>query len=71
MTDTAKLKAILKRSGYKLNFVADKLGLTYYGFAKKLNNGSEFKAGEIQALCDLLRIRAEDRDSIFFCRKCR
>ena len=45
MTDTAKLKAILKRSGYKLNFVADKLGLTYYGFAKKLNNWAEFKSG--------------------------
>ena len=44
MTDTIALREKIKESGYKLVFIANKIGLTYQGFLKKLNNDSEFKA---------------------------
>ena len=62
MTDTIALREKIKESGYKLVFIANKIGLTYQGFLKKLNNDSEFKANEIQGLCDLLRIDTGEKD---------
>lgn len=66
MTNTELLKAKIDESGYKLKYIASKLGITYYGFLKKVNNDTEFKASEIQALCDLLNISGEEKERIFF-----
>ena len=71
MTDTIALREKIKESGYKLVFIANKIGLTYQGFLKKLNNDSEFKANEIQGLCDLLRIDTGGKEAIFFYTECR
>lgn len=53
MTNTALLREKIDESGYKLRFVAKKIGITYQGFLKKINNESEFKASEIQGLKEL------------------
>lgn len=67
MTDTSRLKEKIAERGLKQGFIAEKLGLTSYGFAKKLNNESEFKASEIKILCELLSITSlKERESIFF-----
>lgn len=66
MTNTELLKRKIDESGYKLKYIASKLGITYYGFLKKVNNDTEFKASEIQALCDLLNISGEEKERIFF-----
>lgn len=66
MTNTELLKAKIDESGYKLKYIASRLGITYYGFLKKVNNDTEFKASEIQALCDLLNISGEEKERIFF-----
>ena len=66
MTNTNMLKKKIEESGYKLRFIANKLGITYQGFLKKINNETEFKASEIQTLCNLLNICLQDRESIFF-----
>ena len=66
MTNTELLKRKIDESGYKLKYSAAKLGITYYGFLKKVNNDTEFKASEIQALCDLLNISGEEKERIFF-----
>lgn len=71
MTDTVALREAIKESGYKMVFVAKKIGLTYQGFLKKLNNESEFKANEIQGLCELLHISANRKEAIFFYTGCR
>ena len=44
MTNTALLREKIDESGYKIRFVAKKIGITYQGFLKKINNESEFKA---------------------------
>ena len=69
MTNTDLLKEILSDSGYKLAYVADKLGITYQGFLNKINNESEFKASEIQTLKELLNLTNKERDKIFFTKK--
>lgn len=68
MTNTELLEKKIGDSGYKRSYIAKAIGLkSAYGLAKKVNNESEFKASEIQALCDLLKIESlEERDAIFF-----
>ena len=66
MTNTLLLRQKLEESGYRLNFIAEKIGLTYQGFLKKVNNESEFRASEILGLQDLLKLTDHERDLIFF-----
>ena len=67
MTNSAMLRQKIRESGYKMEFIASRCGLTYYGFLKKLNNETEFKASEIVVLKGLLDLSNEERDEIFFC----
>lgn len=70
MTDTVLLLEYVKRSGLKLGFIAEKMGLSRFGLAKKINNENEFKASEIDVLCDILRIDSlEDRQRVFFAKE--
>lgn len=70
MTDTKRLKKIVKESGLKQDYIASKIGLTSYGFARKRDNLSDFTASEIDALCDILKIDSvEDRFAIFFAKE--
>ena len=66
MTNTSLLEQYIEKSGYKKAFIAEQLGLTAYGFMLKVNNKSEFKASEMQILCQLLKISAKDKEAIFF-----
>ena len=66
MTNTELLREKMEQSGYKLRFIAMKAGLTYQGLLNKLNNVREFKASEIKALCDLLKLSETERTAIFF-----
>ena len=66
MTNTSLLEKYIKRSGYRKNYIAEQLGITPYAFTLKCNNKSEFKATEIDMLCNILNIGIKDRMSIFF-----
>lgn len=66
MTDSIALRKKIDDSGLKLKFIADNLGLSPFGFSRKVNNDTEFKASEIQKLSELLRLTAKERDAIFF-----
>lgn len=65
MTDTAKLRAIIKSSGLKYEYIAESLGISYQGLKNKIENIREFKASEIARMCDILNI-PERKDEIFF-----
>ena len=70
MTDTALLKKYIDRSGLKQKFIAEQIGLTSWGFARKRDNLGEFKPSEIDALCILLHIDTlEDRFAVFFAKE--
>ena len=70
MTDTTRLNQIIEETGLKKKFLAQKLGLTPYGLAKKINGETEFKASEITKICQILDIQdIQDKWSIFFSNK--
>ena len=66
MTDEQKLRSAIADSGFKLRFLAKKMGISYQGLLKKMRNESAFRASEIQILSDLLHLQGTQRDSIFF-----
>jgi hypothetical protein len=66
MTNTKMLREKIALSGYKLQYIAEQIGITYQGFLKKLNNESEFKASEIKIIQTVLGLSKKDRDAIFF-----
>ena len=70
MTDTEALKKKISDAGLKQGYIAEQLGLSSYGFANKLNNVTEFKATEIQILCEILHVTSlKEKEAIFFNRK--
>ena len=67
MTNTVMLEDYIKKSGYKKSYIANAIGLkSTYGLSKKINNENEFKASEIEILCEILNISDADRMPIFF-----
>ena len=64
MTDTLKLKGAIVASGLSRRQVAEKIGISCYSLHKKIHNITEFKASEIQALCEVVGIY--NKDEIFF-----
>lgn len=69
MTDSDKLISLAKEKGFKLMKLAEVCGLTYQGFTNKVKNLTEFTAGEILAISDLLELGKDDMMQIFFCEK--
>lgn len=66
MTNTTLLRQKINDTGYKLQFLAEKCNLTYFGFMKKVNGETEFKASEIKILRDTLGLTSEETNDIFF-----
>ena len=67
MTETRLLRMKIQESGLKMEFIANSLGISRYTLTKKVENESDFKAGEIDAMCQLLGINdLTVKESIFF-----
>lgn len=67
MTNKELLEQAIRDSGLKKVFLAEKIGLTPAGFYNCLNNRAEFKASQINTLCDLLGITdLSTKEAIFF-----
>lgn len=70
MTNTEMLRDAIKKSGLKLEFIAEKLGITRFSLTKKIENVTEFKTSEVQKMCDVLQIEDVDtKEAIFFAQK--
>lgn len=68
MTNKKLLEEAIKAKGLKKSFLAEKIGLSAAGFYNCLNNRAEFKASQINTLCDLLGIvDLAEKEAIFFC----
>ena len=67
MTDSAALRQLIAERGLKLKFIAEKLNLSAYGLALKIDNTNEFKTSEISTLCELLGVTSlREKERIFF-----
>ncbi len=66
MTDTKRLRERIESRGLKYRYVATELGLTPYGLSRKIENDSEFKVSEVNALSKILGLTMQEKDEIFF-----
>jgi hypothetical protein len=66
MTNAERLKECIKEKGLKYNYIAKQIGLSYYGLQKKINNKTEFKVSEMEAICLILGIDDIEKRAIFF-----
>ena len=67
MTNTELLEKKIKKSGKKKVHLAEKCGLSYAGFRNCVINKAEFKASQIEILCEELDISSlKERQDIFF-----
>lgn len=66
MTNTKMLKCAMIMAGYTISKMADAMGLSYYGFYKKMTNKSSFKSNEISKASEILGITEKQRNEIFF-----
>lgn len=70
MTNTELLEQKIKESGKKITYLAEKVGLSYAGFRNCVTNKAEFKASQIDALCEELNIvDLKERQRIFFAKR--
>lgn len=69
MTNTDLLVKKIKESGKKMNYLAEKVGLSYAGFRNCITNKSEFKAKHIDILCKELGIDLKEMKTIFFAKR--
>ena len=66
MTDSVALRNRVKDSGLKYKYIAQQMGLTPYGLAKKIDNKSEFTVSEIAKLSIILKLNRDAQRRIFF-----
>lgn len=71
MINEEMLRTKIENSGYRLRYIAEKLGISYQAFLNKIHGKSSFKAPEIAALCKVLKITDRERTQIFFATKSR
>jgi hypothetical protein len=71
MTNTKLLEELIDKSGYKKSYIAKAIGLkSTFGLSKKIRNENDFKATEINALCELLGITSlKEKEKIFFAKQ--
>lgn len=66
MTDTLKIKKIIRMKGFTLDTLSKKIGISRTSLSYKINNIVEFNAQEIKHIQKILELSNEQRDHIFF-----
>lgn len=66
MTDSKRLKEVVKASGLKKKFIAEKIGVSYRSYLNKENGVTGFYSNEICIIKDLLRLTMQEAMEIFF-----
>ena len=69
MTNTILLKEKIDRSGLKISFIAEFVGISRQLLWKKINNLTPFNQYEIDKMCEVLKITSlKEKEAIFFAR---
>lgn len=69
MVNTQLLDDKIDKSGLRIGFIIEKLGLSRNGFDKKRKGKTPFRVAEIYVLSDLLKLSEDDQEDIFFANK--
>lgn len=69
MTNTELLKDLIGKSGLKVGFIAEYVGISRQSLWNKINNSSPFNQYEIDRMCEVLKITTlKQKEAIFFAR---
>lgn len=63
--DTALLDEYIEKSGLKIGYIIDILGMSRTAFDKKRRGILSFRAPEVYVLCDILKIPEDIKPKIF------
>lgn len=63
--DTQMLDEYIQKSGLKISFIIEKLGISRTMFDRKRKGTASFKGSEVYVLCDLLKISDDIKPKIF------
>ncbi len=66
MVDTLRLRGHIRRSGYKLSYIARMVGVSPNTLHQKLENRTDFKMEEALRLSRLLSLSNHERDACFW-----
>lgn len=66
MINSLELELQIKRIGISKKDLAKRLGISEMSLFNKIRNETEFKASEIVALTEALKLTQEQRNTIFF-----
>ena len=67
MTNTNMLRDVIARSGLKIGFIAQVVGISRAALHRKINNESPFNQFEIEKMCSVLPIKTlKEKEAIFF-----
>ena len=64
--DTALLEEAIEKSGLRVNYIVEQLGISRQAFDRKRKGNYAFRQSEVYVLCDLLNLDSERRMLIFF-----
>lgn len=64
--DTALLDEAIVKSGLRVGYIVEQLGISRQAFDKKRKGLYAFRQSEVYVLCDLLNLDSEKRMLIFF-----
>lgn len=67
MTNRLELEIAMKRAGLNQQELADAIGISKMALYNKINNVTEFKAGEIKSITAVLDLDNDHMHQIFFC----
>lgn len=67
MINTQYLMDLIEKSGKKIGYLADKLGLSRAGFYKKIHGKSSFTEKEATILCEELGVTTLSERKKIFC----
>lgn len=63
--DAELLDNYIEKSGLKIGYIVDNMGISRQAFDRKRKGIVPMKAAEVYVLCDLLKIPSFDRPKIF------
>ena len=67
MTNTEMLQKKIEKSGLKLQFIADQMGISRFALYQKIRNDTDFRVPEVIKLCEILGITdTAEKEAIFF-----
>ena len=66
MTNTSKLKGRITEKGYNLTSFSEAVHISRPCLRKRINGLADFKASEIEKICEVLEISRSDMCSYFF-----